>query len=462
MSEANEIEREQEAPTTREAATGPLLPRWVRVLVYVLLIPPGALAVVFIARSAYLQSRTTISVEAVVGTLDQLPDLSGAEGAAAVEWLEERPLDGFLYLNQELLRDEVDDERMARALALRKATGWGRNSTRLEVIRQILEHMTNEGGLEAAFAETFQQDESTRTVLEEMVAERSADPEMTYAENRITDVLAWLAEGAPGRPTGPEKRRMQALEKQYAKRAFVGPEASALESLADEWQQDSDPLAREAAGGFAEMLEGRKAELSEEAMALCASSADEWEGRYHQGMTRAAEVGYRLLEQVLSADLFIDHPYIYQYILLLGHQYDEVRERIAAGTWLLRHNKFGIRFVSYYATKTAINPVMAVETLRLTKEEHERLMRRLNTRRLHEAVRLLGRLGVDYVEHTSEYELEVKDQDAFVRAFVIHGLQDVTDNEVVGEAAKEALAAIRQADLRRPGGPLFFEAVAER
>jgi hypothetical protein len=436
-----------------------LLPRWLTVVLYAVLIPLCVFSVGFIGRSIYIQHELTGAVKLVGGRLGEpWVELTGPEGRRAMPWLEEHPRDGWFYLNQELLRDEAADGRMARALALRKAVQWGVNSARREVIRQITAHMTREGALESGFTI----DEKMRQVLASMVAERRASPEMTYGERRVTDVLEWLLKEPPEPPTGTEKGRMQSLEAQYSKTAFQGPDARALKGLAQEWQPDSNPAAREAASKFALMLQGKQTDLSAESAAYCTQQADQWEGLYRQGMARTASVGYQLLEIIIKGNLFVDHPNVYQYVSLLGHRFDEVRAEAVKGVWLLRQNQFDIRFLSEYAGRTSVNPFLAVETARLTMEEHERVMRRENNRRLVEAVRLLGRIGVDYVEHTSDYKMPVPDQNQFMNGQIVHRLQDLTNEEIVRTDVAAALSAIRQADEKRTGGPLFFAAVAER
>jgi len=453
MSEANGVEKEQQAPTTRERATGPLVPGWFKTLFYALFGPFCVVAIVYIAYSVHVQSQLTWATRVVVGDLTQMADLSSPEGRRAVEVLSKHALSGWIYLNQELLRDEVDDGRMARLLALRKAAAWGRTSTRREIVREMVAHMTDTGAVEGDFTVS----DEMRAVLAEMAAERRADPEMTYAENRVTEVLEWLAAGHPGQPKGPEKRRMQALQRQLAKTVFVGVEAKALAHLAEEWAESSDARAKEAAVQFSAMLENKKAALSPEAEAYCMERADYWQAQYEEGMHRAASVGLELLDTVLTeGKKRIDHPHIYQYLSLLGDPVEGVREEVAKGAWLFRGNKFGIRFLSYYGTKTAINPVMAVETVRLTKEEHERKMRRENSDRLRASIELLGRIGADYALNSAEYDLGVRDQDAYMRTFVVHALQQLKDERSVGALAEQALDAVRQADARRPGGRLFF------
>jgi hypothetical protein len=291
---------------------------------------------------------------------------------------------------------------------------------------------------------------------------------MTYVENRITDTLAWVADGHPGQPSGPEKRRLAALQDQLAKKVFLGAEAKALELLMEEWTPPEDDAAeeattdnapaREAAARFAEMLAGEATALSDESLAYCQSEADRLESGYEAGMTRLAEASRLIIEDILelmAKGKRLDHPHIYQYLSLLSHRFQGVRDQTARGAWLLRHNQFTIRFLSLFAKKTTINPFMAVETLRLTREEHEREMRRANVRRMRLAVELLGKIGVDYVQHTDDYHLKVPDPEAFVGKQVVGALTEVADEESIADVVEKALDDLAAADAARPGGPLY-------
>jgi len=262
MSEPTSVEREQEAPLMREAATGPLLPRWFTTLFYVIFIPFCVYSVFYITNSLVMQHRLRAAIAVVKGSLETEPvDLRSTEGQAVLEVLKAQLLESFLYASQELLQDEEKDERMARALALRRAIGWGKVSAERDVIERILDNMEEDGSVDAGFTV----DEQMQQILETMVAERRADPEMTYVEDRITDVLEWVAQGHPGQPKGPERRRLAALQEGYAKKVFQSAEAEALRQLAQEWAADPNPVEREAAAAFAEMLAQRRAELSPEA-----------------------------------------------------------------------------------------------------------------------------------------------------------------------------------------------------
>ena len=454
MSEPSAIEEEQQAPVLREAEAGPLLPRWFIVTFYVVFSVFSVYSIIHITRSLTIQHALTGAVDVVNGAVDRpAADLDSPEGQKALAVLKRHSSRALLYLNQALLQNEENDPRMARAMALRKAADWGRTSARRDVIGRIVEKMTDEGVL----AGDFTVDEEMQQVLEEMVVERRA-AEMTYVEDRITDVLDWLAEGYPGQPTGPEKRRLSALKKQLAKKVFVGAEAKALEALMAQWRGDSNAAAREAAEAFDDMLAGQRAQLSPEATALCVERADQWEQRYRDGMIRIAQAGRQMAAEIGRSGRFLDHPHIYQYLSLLDHRFDEVRREANRGAWELRHSRFAFLFVSYFASKTAINPSMAVETVRLTREEHEREMREANVRRMREAVALLGRLGVDYVQDRDSYQLRVGKRDDFVRKHVVGKLHELADEELIADLVEKALADIRRADVARPGGPLFFAA----
>jgi len=457
MSEPTGLEQQQQAPIMREPAVGPLLPRWATVGFYVIFTPFCIFSVFSIVRSLRTQHTLTRAVAVFRGDLSTPGQpLDGQEGRQAMEVLKGHSVDSFLYLNQALLQNEDQDERMARALALRRAMDWGRTSARRQAIERILTHMRDDGSM----APDFAMDADMQRVLDELVKERQADPEMTYVEDLITKALAWVAEGRPTAPKGTEKKRLAALQYQYAKKVFQGTEASALASLAEEWQQESDPTAREAAAAFAKMLAGQTAALSPAADALCAARADEWEQRYRGGMTCVTQASREMVQEIVRSGVFLDHPHIYQYLSLLDHRFEEVRREVIAGAWDLRHNKFTIFFLSYFATKTAINPFLAVETPRLTREEHEREMRRSNEQRMTEAVQLLARIGVDYIERPEDYKDLAKSPDEYVGKYIVGALLEVADERAISNVVRQALQEIRAADLAQPAGPKFFKEAA--
>jgi hypothetical protein len=327
-------------------------------------------------------------------------------------------------------------------------------SERRSVVQQIAENMGDEGYLARDFTLT----DEMRAVLAEMVAERRGDPEMTYAENRITDVLAWLVDEKRGRPQGPERRRLQSLVKQLEKALLTDGEIASLRKLAAQWQSGADePGAREAADEIVRILDGEGGRLSEEARAYVSGRADYWEGLYRTAMGRLAEVSVQVLAELVGEGARIDHPHIYQYAGLLRHRFEGIRASVEEGTWLLRHSRFTTIFLSEFAETAAVNPVMATETSRLTKEEHERVMKRENTRRRSASIRMLGRIGVDYIKNPESYSLGVRDSDAFVQRYVVHTLEQIAEDDSVAEEVASSLAMLREADANRPGGARFFE-----
>jgi len=458
MSEPTRIEEQQQAPVMRETATGPLLPRWFTTVFYVIFVPFCLYSAFYVVRSLRTQHTLAAAINVLMGTLTtpaESPD--GAAGRSALDVLRARPLESFLYLNQTLLQNDVDDPRMARALALRRALDWGSVSADRDVIERILAHMNEDGSLQSGFSI----DKDMQQILDQMVKERRSVPDMTYVEDRITDVLDWLAKGHVGQPVGTEKKRLAALETQYAKKVFVGSEAAALKVIADAWQGDVDALRKQTAAEFSKMLKGQRTDLSAEGKALCTAEADQWEKRYRQGVLDVAIAGREMAAEIVKTNTFLDHPHIYQYISMLDNGFDDVRGQIIEGVWLLRHNRFVIRFTAYFATKTTVNPFMAVETLRLTKEEHERELRRANERRMEEAIALLGRIGVDYVQHPDDYKSVDKAPEDYMRRFIVSALSEVVDEPVIGPPARKALDEIRAADLARSGGPKLFTSSAE-
>jgi hypothetical protein len=453
MSELSQVEREQETPLERERATGPLVPRWFMVSFFALFIPLSVLGVWSIAVSVHTQHALTGAVSTVRGSLDsQLESLSSPEARQAMETLSRSPRYAFLYCNQEILQNEVNDPRMARSLALEKALNWGDVSTQREVIGQLAANMDDSGHL----APTFTITPEMLSVLQRMVEERRNTPGMTYAEDRITAVVQWLAEGQPGQPIGPEKQRLQALLGQLDKKVYVGREAEAMTALIAEWNKSQDPLARSAASKFQLMLEDKTTSLSPEEGAYVRQQADRYLRAFDDGMTRLSEASLAMLTELLKQDVFLDHPHIFQYLTLLGYQYDPVRTNVEQGAWELRHSRFTVIYLSEFVRTTTINPVMAVETERLTKEEHEREMNAQNTQRRREAVSLLGKIGLDYMAHRDEYQFGVPDPDEFMREYVTHTLEEVADDEAVADLVAPALKALHEADAKQPPAERLF------
>ena len=464
MSEPSAVEQEQETPVRREAATGPLLPQWLIKGLYAVFTVFCIASVFLIANSVIIQRSLTGALEVVGG--DAQNEAAGAdtpETGEAMDALLAHPKQAFLYLNQALLQPEHEDPRMARALALRKAIAWGVNSARLDVIEQILAEMDDEGLISADFALT----DDMREVLTDLVAERRADEGMTYAEDQITDMLAWLTDGYPGKPKGPEKRRLKAVGAEYDKRGFVGHELKALEALHEEWDRNAEPAHKSAAGAFAGMIAKSRAELDPAAATLCEQEAVRWEGLYRSGMISLATASRKTAQEIARLTAAgevraMDHPHLYQYMSLLNHQFEEVRDEIGEGCWALRYNRFAFMFLSEFATRTAINPSMAVETARFTREEHEREMKKANHRRILEAIELLTRVGIDYLQNPDPYILNVRDDHDFVRKQVVGRLEEIIDEETIGALAQAALLRVREADMARPDGPILFAAPDRR
>ncbi len=460
MSESSAVEQEQEAPVRREAAAGPLMPQWFIKGFYVVFTVFCIVSIFLIVNSVITQRSLTAALIVIGGDAENdAADPEGPEVAEAMNDLLARPRLAFLYLNQALLQPEHDDMRMAHVLALRKAIAWGENSARRDVIEKVLDNMDDDGQISADFSLT----DDMREVLADLVAERRADTGMTYAEDQITEMLAWLADGYPGKPKGPEKRRLKAVGTEYGKEVFVGAEEDALEALAAEWGGSADPTKKGAARAFAVMLEKDRAQLDAAAEAACVEEAERWEGLYRAGIINIAEASRKTAEEIArllaTGEIGrLDHPHLYQYMSLLQHPFEEVRQQVAQGCWALRYNRFAFMFLSEFATRTAINPSMAVETARFTREEHEREMAKANRRRIQEAIDLLARVTIDYLQDPGPYVLNVADDDDFVRKQVVGRLQEIVDEETVGHLAEAALQRVREVDMARPDGPILFGA----
>jgi hypothetical protein len=188
----------------------------------------------------------------------------------------------------------------------------------------------------------------------------------------------------------------------------------------------------------------------------------------------AAFKGYELDEP--EEKLFVDHPHIYQYLSLLGYRYEigapekfeGVRELVYDGVYAMRRRKFTLYFLRYFGRKTAINPVMAVETERLTKEQHEREMRETNSERVRNAQKLMTDVFADYLDNPEAYidkedpqfdgAAEVQD---YVRAKLIHPMQDLIEDPTFGEHARQQLEKMRQLAREHGVEDEFFRATVE-
>lgn len=453
MSDLSQVEREQAVPLEREPALGPLVPRWFKVVFYGVFIPVSLLGIWGIAMSVLTQRSLTTAVSSIRGGLtDRIASLSSPEAQQPLEVLRKEARYAFLYCNQEILQNEVNDPRMARALALQKALDWGDVSAQREVVSQIVQHMDETGHLLPGFQVT----PDMLAVLKRMVEERRNAPGLTYAEDRITAVLQWLAEGQPGQPIGPEKQRLNGLLGQLNKKLYVGREAAALTELIKEWKLSKDPPAGSAAAKFQTMLAGKPAKLSPEEAEYVTKQAADYQKRFQDGMTRLAQAAGMMLDEVLRQKIYLDHSHIYQYLTLLGYELDPVRKNVVEGAWALRQNPYVAIYLAEFVRTTTINPVMAAETERLTKEEHERQMNAQNTLRRRESVSLLGRTGLDYIAHPDQYSFGVADPDEFVRERITHTLEEVADDESVADLAGPALKALRDEDAKRPGTHKLF------
>jgi hypothetical protein len=190
-------------------------------------------------------------------------------------------------------------------------------------------------------------------------------------------------------------------------------------------------------------------------------------------MVRAATMSRRMAERALGREqdlpegsapvpgaprvrTVLRHSHIYQLISLLGFDYEEVRAQLREAAYAMRHNKFAVRFIGDFADRTTINPVMAVETERLTKEEHERELKRANDRRVRECIRLLGRIGLDFVRNPDHYEFrQIEDSAGYMREFVYHRLESLRDEEAYAALVEEQIEALEKADRARSDGGIL-------
>jgi hypothetical protein len=416
---------------------------------------------------------------------------------------------------------------MAKALALRKALDWAEIYRRRQVIARILSVMQETGEISRG---ALGADWDGHDVLRRVIDDRRALSNPTPAEQRITEVLVWIYRDRPTRPGGLERRRMKALQDAYQKRGFAPVEAEALQAVIESWQASGEPAKEQAAEKFQQMLasqevdwlevmnrmegvedpEAEEAEdlpdppsvddvsLTGDVRELVRQEMQAFEDAYEAGMVRIARAARTMVNMINGPDvgttgsanpalagydleapdekLFVDHPHIYQYVSLLGYRYEmdhpekfeEVRNLIIEGVYALRHRKFTLYFLRLFGRKTAINPVMAVETERLTKEQHEREMREANDERVRNAQKLMVRVFRDYLQSPADYldeddpqfdtQEEVQD---YIRAKLIHPMQDLIEDPTFGQHARDQLKTMRELAADHDAQDTFFRATAE-
>jgi hypothetical protein len=486
-----------------EVETGPLLPRWLSILLYAIFIPWCLFATVWIGHSMVVQHKMMNAVKTVGGPWEgEAPAIDSPQMRLAVDTLCQRPRDSLLYILQYLQQDELRDRRMAEAITLRKAVAWEVEARRRALFAEVLPSMNEKTG---ELDEDYRMSpESMRTLLD-LIHERTAEASTSYTEQKTSEVLEWLAarmlfeeamskldeetsgtpddrhlsaeqieklveevaggsaarqdipqkvrdkllewlaQGRPQRATGPERRRIKSLEVKYKKKVFFGKERSVLKKLAEQWRADHDAIKQGLSGKFALMLDGKTASLTDQERAFCEERASYWENQYNEGRVRLCRVVESCVDLIVQNDISLDHPHIWDIVNLLQEGYEPARASLARTAYALRNRRFTLIYLSQFVLKDHANPVMAVETPRLTKEEHEQLLERENHRRRLECIKLLREIGkAYYAEPFKIKHLPEADQDEFVRLKVVRTLEDVLQDRAVGKVAQEALDDIKE------------------
>jgi hypothetical protein len=128
--------------------------------------------------------------------------------------------------------------------------------------------------------------------------------------------------------------------------------------------------------------------------------------------------------------------------------------------YTLRKRRYTLKYLARGIQKDTVNPVMAVETRRLTKDEHEQLLRRENTRKRLSCIELAKRIALDYCEKKwvvtrhakpdfpflayQKPELSGPESRQTLKTTIMAALVSVTKDEDVGQQAQEALSWIEE------------------
>jgi len=89
---------------------------------------------------------------------------------------------------------------------------------------------------------------------------------------------------------------------------------------------------------------------------------------------------------------------------------------------------------------------MAVETARLTKSEHEELLREENHRRRIACIELARRIALDYCAEPFQIQgVQAEGSKDFFKANILRPLEAVVEDKEVGTYAQAALDALEQA-----------------
>lgn len=454
--EIHEGEEPAEAPAPSyerqvELETGRLLPSWISLPLYTFFIFWSVFACAWIAYSMVIQHKILGAIDLIGGPwTGEAPPMDSPPVQDGLDILRKKPRNSALYIIQELRQDAIGDPRMVRAIALRKAVTWVVESRRRALFDVLLEHMNESGEMERGFELPAQHAQALRDFLRG----RQEHPSESYEEEKITEVLEWIADGASTPAKGPEKRRIKALAGNYGKKVFFGKEANVLSVIAQEWEGSGEELRRSAAEKFAVMLAGEHAELTPEEAALCEERAEYWQALYFHGHRRLAAVIGELVPIVAREKTRVDHPHLWDLVRLLDMDDEQVRQSVSGAVLALKERKYILIYLSEFLERAAINPVMAVETRRLSKAEHEEELKEELLRRRLASLDVLRQIGLDYCREPFQIEgIAPGAQEEFFRAKVIATLEGVLrdKHKEIRERAASALEELRKAC------PRYFE-----
>jgi len=428
-----------------EVETGPLLPRWLTTLLYVVLIPWCIVSLGWLGWRMHVQGQVWSALDLVGGPWEgPTPSMDSPVVGAAVGILQGNPRDSLREIIQELRQDERKDSRMVRAIVLSKAVRWDVESRRRQLFDELLDNMLSSGIMRRDYKLPAQHE----AMLAELLGERRANPTTSYEENKITDVLEWLERGRPTIAVGPERRRIKSLKIKYDKKLFFSSEADALRQIQEEWLESGDPVKQGAAEKFAEMLEDQHAKLTPQEQEFCLTRARHWEGLYREGRERLAWVCEDLAGRVAKGDIWLDHSEIWDLASLLDVPGETARGHIAKAVLAMRARKFALVYLGEFVETDTVNHVMAIETARLSGPEHEALVREEMRRRRLGALDVLHQIVLQYCRRPFPIEeVPPDEQEEFFKENVVRSLQHVREDKDVGERAGQILDDIEK--LRR-------------
>lgn len=422
-------------------------PLWV-VICYLIFVPFLVFAMARLSWRMLQQFRIGDAIHVLMYCTDH----SEAEIERAKEIVKKQPDLGMLFLVQQLQQDADRDERMARAFALRRVMEWSRISTYRVLLGKLYDNMEFNGAVKPGFALNATEFRE----LHDLIVARNAAADAGYEERKITEVLAWVEavlvermlheavaededlsaalkagkkpstagqarverfvselkyDGVtkdsvlklfnrewPGEPKGFERVRVRRLLDNYEKKQLRGSERAGLQQVILDWQKSDVAGRKNMVPKLQKVVAGQPASFTAEEVEVCRTSADKLEDQYRKGCIEVARTLREIVVVLAAAHKRVSHPVLYEFTVLLGYKYPEVRDVVSEIIYDLRYHKHVILFLSNQALRSKINPVMAVETAKLTKEEHERILRAENTRRRLAAMELLGRVEIRFCQ----------------------------------------------------------------